>query len=73
MKFVIRLGNIDYLYLFQLSMNFVFRIFNKETGLLEFTLLGLISAGVKDVDVYTFIANNEVVTIMIRNEMNDKL
>ena len=40
---------------------FHYRIFNEKTGLLEFTLLGLISAGVKDVDIYTFVANNEVI------------
>ena len=36
------------------------RVFNEETGLLEYTLLGLVSAGVESVDVYTFIPNNEV-------------
>ena len=36
------------------------RVFNEETGLLEYTLLGLVSAGVYNVDIYTFIPNNEV-------------
>ena len=46
-------------------MLFLFRKFNEENGLLEFTLLGLISAGVKDVDVYTFIANSEVDSLVL--------
>ena len=37
------------------------RVFNEETGLLEYTLLGLVSAGVESVDIYTFIPNNEVI------------
>ena len=36
------------------------RVFNEETGLLEYTLLGLVSAGVESVDIYTFMPNNEV-------------
>ena len=36
------------------------RVFNEETGLLEYTLLGLVSAGVESVDIYTFIPDNEV-------------
>ena len=36
------------------------RVFNEKTGLLEYTLLGLVSAGVYNVDIYTFIPNNEV-------------
>ena len=53
-------GNMKFILSFSKTKHF--RIFNEKTGLLEFNLLGLISAGVKDVDVYTFIANNEVVT-----------
>ena len=37
------------------------RVFNEETGLLVYTLLGLVSAGVESVDIYTFIPNNEVI------------
>ena len=42
------------------SNNLCARVFNEETGLLEYTLLGLVSAGVESVDIYTFIPNNEV-------------
>ena len=41
------------------------RVFNEKTGLLEYTLLGLVSAGVYNVDIYTFIPNNEVQLINI--------
>ena len=41
------------------------RVFNEKTGLLEYTLLGLVSAGVYNVDIYTFIPNNEVTLIYI--------
>ena len=41
------------------------RVFNEETGLLEYTLLGLVSAGVYNVDIYTFIPNNEVTHSML--------
>ena len=53
---------IDPIILQQLSYSNIscLRVFNEKTGLLEYTLLGLVSAGVYNVDIYTFIPNNEV-------------
>ena len=37
------------------------RVFNEKTKLLEYTLFGLISGGVGNVDIYTYIADSEVI------------